>query len=48
MQNFVSFWSSMFQIVSDFLMSDPIIYFVGLFILIVLVGFIREIITVSK
>ena len=48
MQNFVSFWASMFDIVCDFLLSDPIIYFVGLFILIVIVGFIKEIVTISK
>lgn len=44
MQNFVSFWGSMFELVSDFLLSEPIIWFVGILILILIAGFIRSII----
>lgn len=48
MQNFVSLWSDIFSIVSDFLMSEPIIYFVGIIILICIAGFINKIIFPSK
>ena len=44
MQNFVTFWGEMFSLVADFLMSEPVIWFVGLFILIVIAGFITKII----
>ena len=42
MQNFVSFWSDMFEVVCDFLLSAPIIWFVGIFILICLCGFLEK------
>lgn len=44
MQDFVTLWSSLFGIVTDFLMSPPIIWFVGIVILILIAGFIRKII----
>lgn len=48
MQDFVSFWSDLFGIVSDFLLSEPIIWFVGIFILICLAGFLNSIIYARK
>ena len=44
MQNFVSLWSDIFEILSDFLLSAPIIWFIGIVILILIAGFIRKII----
>lgn len=48
MSNFVSFWSAMFDVVQDFLLSEPIIWFVGLFILFILVGLLRQVFNISK
>lgn len=44
MQSFVSFWSQLFGILSDFLLSEPIIWFVGVLLLICIAGFINTII----
>ena len=48
MQNFVTFWADLFDIVSDFLLSSPIIWFVGIFILISLVGFLQKAFNISR
>lgn len=48
MQNFVSFWSDFLGVVCDFLLSEPIVYFTGLFILIVIGAFLKQLITVSR
>lgn len=42
MQNFVSLWSSLFTVVCDFLISEPIVWFVGVFILILLCSFLQK------
>lgn len=47
MQNFVSFWSSMLDIVSDFLLAEPIIWFVGCFILIFILGFLQKLLNIK-
>lgn len=44
MQNFVTFWGEFFPIVSDFLTSEPVIWFVGIIVLIMIAGFIMKII----
>lgn len=48
MQNFVTFWANILPVICDFLLSEPIIYFVGFFILILIAGFIRSILFISK
>ena len=48
MQNFVIFWSDFLEIVCDFLLSTPIIWFVGIFILISLFGFLQKAFNISK
>lgn len=48
MQSFVTFWASMFEVVQDFLLSDPIIWFVGLFMLFIIVGLLQKILNISK
>lgn len=47
MQNFVIFWSSMLDIVSDFLLSEPIIWFIGCFILIFILGFLQKLLNIK-
>lgn len=44
MQNFVSFWEAFFPIISDFLTTEPVIWFVGIIVLIMIAGFIMKII----
>ena len=44
MQDFVSFWSALFGILSDFLLSEPVIWFVAVVLLICVAGFINTII----
>lgn len=48
MQSFVTFWASMFQVVQDFLLSEPIIWFIGLFVLFILVGLLQKVFNISK
>ena len=48
MQNFVSFWSDLFEIVCDFLLSPPIIWFTAIFVLISLIGFLQKAFNISK
>lgn len=43
MPNFVSFFSNFLEVVVDFLMADPIIWFVGLFVLLFTIGIVRKI-----
>lgn len=45
MQSVVTFWGSMFSEVSDFLMAEPMIYFVGLIILAIIIGAFRKLIS---
>lgn len=47
MPYFVSFWSDLFQIVCDFLLAEPIIWFVGVLILILLVGFLQKLLNIK-
>lgn len=47
MQDFVSFWSAMFSIVCDFLLSEPIIWFVGIFVLICVCGLLQRLINIK-
>lgn len=47
MQNFVTFWSDLFGIVCDFLLSAPIIWFVGVFILICLCSFLQKLVNIK-
>lgn len=47
MQNFVSFWSDLFQIVCDFLLSEPIIWFVGVIVLILVTGFLQKLVHIK-
>ena len=47
MQNFVSFWSDLFEIVCDFLLAEPIIWFVGVLVLILLIGFLQKLINIK-
>lgn len=44
MQDFVTLWRELFSIASDFLLAPPIIWFVGIMILILIAGFMRKII----
>ena len=44
MQDFVTFWGSFLDLISDFLLAEPMIWFVGICILILIAGFIRSII----
>lgn len=46
MQNFISFWSDLFGIVCDFLLEPPVIWFVGVLILIFVIGFVRKLINI--
>lgn len=45
MSGVVTFWGSMFSEVSEFLMSEPMIYFVGLIILCIIIGAFRKLIS---
>lgn len=45
MQSVVTFWGSMFSEISEFLMSEPMIYFVGLIVLAVIIGAFRKLIS---
>lgn len=47
MPNFVSFFSTFLEIVVDFLMAEPMIWFVGLFILLIVVGVVRRLLHLS-
>lgn len=42
MSNFISFSQQFLSIIVDFLMSEPIFWFVGLFLLLVIVGVVRR------
>lgn len=48
MSNFVTFWSDIFDLVSSFLLSEPIIWFIGILLLICLAGFINKILYARK
>lgn len=48
MQNAVTFWSSLFQIISDFLLSEPIIYFVSIIILLMIVALLQRVFNISR
>lgn len=48
MQNVVSFWSDFFQLVASFLMSEPIVYFVSIIILIMLVGVLQRFLFIKE
>lgn len=44
MQDFVTFWGDFLPIVCDFLLSDPIIWFIGILISIFVASFVRKLI----
>lgn len=48
MQNLLIFWRSFLDLVSDFLLSEPIIYFVGLVLLLMLVALLQRVFNISK
>ena len=48
MSDFVTFWGELFGIVCDFLMTTPIKYFTATFILIVLIGFLGQLIKIGR
>lgn len=48
MQNVVTFWSSMFSVVSDFLMAEPVVYFVALILLMVIVALLQRVFNISR
>lgn len=43
MQDFVTFMASMLSTICDFLLSEPIIWFVGIFLLSAVAGFVFKI-----
>lgn len=47
MQNFVAFWSDMLGVVSSFLLSEPIVWFVGCFVLIFILGFLQKLLNIK-
>ena len=48
MSNVVSFWSSMFSVFSDFLLSEPIVYFVSLLLLFFVVSLLSRLLNISN
>lgn len=44
MIDFLAFWTSLFQIVADFLLTEPISWFTGVFFLAAIVALVRRII----
>lgn len=48
MSNFVTLWASMFSVLQDFLLSEPIIWFVGLFVLFMLVALLYKVFNITK
>lgn len=48
MSNFVSLWSSLFQILADFLSAEPVIWFVGVFLLFAVVGLVHKLLTLNR
>lgn len=48
MSNFVTFWAEMFGIVQDFLLAEPIIWFVAIFVLFMLVGLLYRVFNITK
>ena len=45
MQDFLTFFSSVFDILTDFLMTEPIYWFVGVFLLLAVFGILKRFIT---
>lgn len=45
MQDFLTFFSSVFDIFADFLMTEPIYWFVGVFLLLAVFGILKRLIT---
>lgn len=48
MQNFVTFWESFLGLVADFLMSEPIIWFTAVFLLLLIVGLLQRLFNISR
>lgn len=48
MSNFVMLWSDLFQVVSDFLLSEPAVWFVGVFLLFMIVALLRKVFNLSR
>lgn len=48
MQNVVIFWESLFEIIADFLLSEPIVYFVSIIILLCIVALLQRVFNISR
>ncbi len=44
MQDVIVFWTALLQAVADFLLTEPISWFTGIFVLLAIVGIVRRII----
>ena len=45
MQDFLTFFSSLFDTLAGFLMTEPVYWFVGVFLLLAVIGLLKRLIT---
>lgn len=48
MPDFVNFWASMFGVFQDFLLSSPIVWFTGLFILFAILCLVHKALNIHR
>lgn len=46
MQDFLIFWTALLQIVSDFMLTEPISWFTGILVLLAIVALVKRIISI--
>lgn len=48
MSNFVNLWTDILNIIADFLLSEPIIWFVGIIVLLLIVAILQRVFNISR
>lgn len=48
MQNVLTFWESFLSMIADFLLEEPIIYFVALIVLLMVVALLQRVFNIQK